>query len=58
MIKNVSKEELKQINGGSTSLTGSLIDAFTDAVKTIFEVGKSLGSSVRRIKEKKLCEIS
>ena len=40
MIKNVSKEELKQING------------------TIFEVGKSLGSSVRRIKEKKLCEIS
>lgn len=57
MIKNISKEELRQINGG-TSITGSLIDAFTDAVKTIFEVGKSLGSSFRRIKENKLCKIS
>ncbi len=50
-------KELEDISGGG-SLSGSLIDALTEAVKTIFDVGKSLGSSLRRLKEKKLCEIS
>ena len=57
MTNYLSKEELKQIDGG-TSISGSIINAFTDAIKTLYDVGKSLGSSIRRLKEKKLCEIS
>ena len=57
MNKYLSKEELKNIDGGS-SITGSLITAFIEGVKAIRSLGRSLGSSIRRLKEKKLCTIS
>ncbi len=56
MVENLTKDELKNIDGGS--LTGTLISAFTSGVKTLFDIGKSLGNSIRRIAEGKLCEIS
>ena len=57
MNKYLSKEELKNIDGGS-SITGSLITAFIEGIKTVRSLGRSLGSSIRRLKEKKLCTIS
>ncbi len=56
MTRYLKVEELKEIEGGS-SITGSLINAFTDAIKTIMGVGRALGSSIRRIKEKHLCKV-
>ena len=55
MIK-INKKELKTIDGG-TSITGSIINAFTDAIKTVYDIGRSLGNAFRRIKEDKLCEV-
>ena len=54
---NLEREELKELDG-ATSITGSLITAFTRAFKTIFDFGRSLGNSIRRIKEGKMCAIS
>lgn len=55
MIK-IRKNELREIDGG-TSITGAIINAFTDAVKTVYDIGRSLGNAFRRIKEDKLCEV-
>lgn len=57
MNKKLSINELKIITGGE-SITGSLINAITSGIKAVFDIGKSLGSSIRRLKEKKLCEVS
>ncbi len=56
MLTIYDKEELKEINGGSIS--GTLISAFTSGIKTIFDIGRSLGTSIRRIVSNKLCEVS
>lgn len=57
VMSKVSKDELEKLDGG-TSLTGSLINAFTDGIKTIFDLGRSLGTSFRRVEENKMCAIS
>ena len=49
--------ELREIDGGF-SLTGAIIEAFTSGLETIVDIGRSLGSSIRRINEGKLCELS
>ena len=56
-MNKLKREELKNIDGG-TSITGALIGAFEDTLKTFFDFGRSLGSAFRRIKEDKVCEIS
>lgn len=56
MIRKLSINELKIITGGE-SITGSLINAITSGIKTVFDIGKSFGSSIRRLKEKKICEV-
>jgi len=55
-MNRLNKQELVIITGGF-SLTGTIINAFVTAGKFIYEAGKSLGSSLRRISEKKLCTI-
>jgi hypothetical protein len=49
--------ELKEIDGGF-SLTGTIVEAFTKGLETILDIGRSFGSSLRRLNEGKLCEIS
>ena len=57
VIKKLNKKELRELYGG-LSISATIITAFTNGIKTIFNIGKSLGSSVRRLSERKLCEIS
>ena len=56
-MNNLGKEELKEINGGTT-ITGTIINAFTTCLKTVYDMGRSLGNSIRRINERKICPIS
>lgn len=56
VMTKINKDDLKEINGG-TSITGTLINAFTDTLKTVYDFGKSLGSAFRRLKEDKMCEV-
>ena len=54
--KNMEKEELQEINGG-TSITGTLINGITSLLKTIYEVGQGLGGALRRVSSGKSCKI-
>ncbi len=52
----IEYEQLKDIKGG-TNITGSLIDAITSLVGFVYDIGKSIGSSFRRIKSDNLCSL-
>ncbi|MBR4262096.1 MAG: hypothetical protein IKQ35_01875 [Bacilli bacterium] len=54
-MKEIEKEELYLISGGGISLTGTFINAVTGLTKVVLEVGRSLGSSLRRSITGKLC---
>lgn len=56
VMNKISNSELREIDGG-ISLTGSIINAFTSTIKTLYDFGRSLGNAFRRIKEDKLCEV-
>lgn len=51
-----NKEELLMIAGG-VNLTGTIINAFATGIKTIMDVGRSLGTAIRRLYSGKLCSI-
>ncbi len=51
----LSNEELYNIKGGSVSLTGSLLTGILGIVNKIFELGRAVGSGVRRVHDKNIC---
>lgn len=46
-------EELKQIKGGA--ITATWISAFARGINSILDLGRSLGSSIRRLQNGRLC---
>ena len=50
--------ELMLVVGGGFNITGTLVNAVLSVSKFIYQVGQSLGSSIRRIGNNKLCKIS
>ncbi len=55
VILKVKDNELKNIYGGA-SLSGAIINYFTKALNTVLDVGRNLGSAIRRIKYKNMCK--
>ena len=55
-MDKVLDKELDKIIGGS-SVSGTLLNAFTTIIKFIYEVGEGIGSSLRRIGEGDLCPL-
>ncbi len=49
----LSREELKEINGGSIS--GAIITSVIKGIAKIYEIGRGIGSSIRRIITKRFC---
>lgn len=56
LLSIISNENLFNITGG-ISISGSLINAFTSGIKTVLEVGRSFGTSIRRLIAKNLCHV-
>lgn len=54
MIK-LTKNELIEIEGGF-NITGTLLNSITKGVSVIMDIGRSLGSSIRRIMSGNLCD--
>lgn len=50
----VTDDELLMIIGGA-SVSGTVVNAFTSAFKTLYGFGQDFGGSLRRIITKKLC---
>jgi len=56
-MNKIANEELEKINGGSTSITSTIINAVTNLFKFFYEVGEGIGSGFRRVKENELCPL-
>ena len=56
-MKDARVEELVNIYGGTTTVTSSVINAFTNIIKVLMEAGHGVGSAIRRIGENNLCPL-
>lgn len=56
-MRRINDDKLCNITGGSSGLTSSMINAFTNIIKELFSAGHSLGSAIRRISEDSLCPL-
>lgn len=55
-MRYLTKKELKQIKGGF-DLTSGIINSFVRAFEIIMDIGRSFGTSIRRISGSNICEI-
>ncbi len=55
-LKRLTEDELEKIVGGAT-ISGTLINSFSTVLKTIYSLGKSLGTSLRRMSSNNLCPL-
>lgn len=51
----LKKEELREINGGG--ITSAMLNAISKAISTIYDLGKSTGSAIRRFTSKTFCPV-
>ena len=56
-MSKIEEKYLDEIYGGSNSLTGTLLSAFNDVIKTLYDVGHAVGSSFRRVFSGELCPL-
>ena len=56
ILKRIKKDELKSINGGF-KISGPILTAGLSILKYVFDVGRYLGSSIRRISSKNMCSL-
>ena len=54
-MKDLKNNELFDIEGGSIS--GTLINSITRGIDTILDMGRSLGSAIRRIQYNNICPL-
>lgn len=54
-MKNLNKEELLNIEGGSIS--GTIINAFCRGINTVLDMGRALGDAIRRIGSGNVCPL-
>lgn len=54
-MKNLNKEELLNIEGGSIS--GTLISAISRGINTVLDMGRALGNAIRRIGSNNVCPL-
>jgi len=53
----LTKQELLNINGGAIKLTASLLNYVFKGVTIFTDLGRSIGSAIRRGSENKLCPV-
>lgn len=51
----INKNELTMIIGGG--ITGTIINAFARGINVLLELGRSLGTAIRRIGSNNICSI-
>ena len=56
LVNRLEDCNLEKIYGGG-SISGTLVNAFTNIIKVLYDAGHAVGSSIRRINEDNLCPI-
>ena len=52
----ISDEKLEEVIGGA-SVSGTIINAFTNVIKVLIDAGIGVGSAIRRVHDDKLCPL-
>lgn len=55
-MKQLNNHELNEINGG-INLSGALLNYATKAINAILDLGRALGSAIRRMRSGSLCPL-
>lgn len=56
-MRRLTNKELKNIKGGTSSLTSSMINYIGDLIDILISAGRKLGSSIRRIASGNSCPL-
>lgn len=56
-MRQLNDKELMDIMGGANWLTAAFFNAAARTIETVMEVGRSLGSALRRVFSGKTCSI-
>ncbi len=51
----LKEQELYSINGGGITINATLINAFARAISTVLDLGRTVGSAIRRLYSKNYC---
>lgn len=51
----LQEKELSAIIGGGISINATMINAFARAISTVLDLGRTVGSAIRRIYSKNYC---
>lgn len=56
-MKKINDKDLLLIVGGASTLSGTILNQLNKLINILVDSGKSLGSSIRRISEDKICPL-
>ena len=56
-MKLLNNNELKNINGGATTISSAIINAFINGIDEIIKAGKICGDAIRRIFTGNMCSL-
>lgn len=56
-MEKIKEDNLNEISGGNTTVSGPIINAVTTVIELIKDAGYALGSGIRRISENNLCPL-
>ncbi|MCI2041533.1 MAG: hypothetical protein LKJ84_01085 [Bacilli bacterium] len=56
-MKKINDKDLLLIVGGASTLSGTILNQLNKLISILVDSGKSLGSSIRRISEDKICPL-
>lgn len=51
----IKENELMGVQGGGITVNATLINAFARAISTVLDLGRTVGSAIRRIYSKNYC---
>lgn len=55
-MKKLNKQQLSDITGG-VNISGTLINAFVKGINTFLDLGRSIGTAIRRVKTGTVCKV-
>lgn len=56
-MSKLDNYELENVVGGSTTISGTVLNAFVNIIKFLYEAGEGVGSAIRRVSENNLCPL-
>lgn len=55
-MEKLNKQQLANINGG-VNISGTLINAFVRGINAFLDLGRSIGTAIRRVSTGRVCKV-